>query len=317
MDLTQTPRGARERSSVAVYVCTFRRNEPLAVLLDALGVAAERVADSADVAVVVVDDNPDGRARAVVDACGATFSLGLHYENPASSNISIARNTGLETAGVLADWVAMTDDDCEPSPHWLEALLDVATRTGAGAVTGPLELRLPPGSPAWLSDQPFLLSGLQHEADGAEVPVAATHNSMISSRFLAEHPELRFRPDLGVLGGEDMVFFRAAREAGLHIRFARHAVVFGNEPPERCTFGHQIRTHLWLGNTEAVTNLHSGTTGRARLALRGANYLRKVAARTFGRLARREPPQWRYAVALCAHGIGVLAGAAGAEVRHH
>ena len=72
-----------------------------------------------------------------------------------------------------------------------------------------------------MTDQPFLNEGLMHAADGARMPVAATHNSMVSSDWFRNHADIRFDPELGVLGGEDMVLFRTAEQLGLRIHFRR------------------------------------------------------------------------------------------------
>ena len=111
-----------DRTTIAVYVATYRRNEPLATLLESILVAADAVADLAAVGMIVVDDNPDG-AKAVVDRFEGRFELGIHYRHVGLGNISIVRNIGLDAGIELAEWVAMTDDDCVVSPQWLAELL--------------------------------------------------------------------------------------------------------------------------------------------------------------------------------------------------
>ena len=56
-----------ERKTVAVAVCTYKRNEPLTVLLHALLACAERVTKRAAVGVAIVDDTGDGQARPVAE----------------------------------------------------------------------------------------------------------------------------------------------------------------------------------------------------------------------------------------------------------
>src|SRR3954454_20434042 len=135
------------RTSIAVAICTYKRNDALTVLLHALLACAERVRDRASVGVAIVDDTADGQARSVVEAFAGRFELGLEYRISGKHNISIARNLALETALGIGDWIAMIDDDCEPPPQWLEALVNVQKRTGADAVTGRMIRRVPHGSP--------------------------------------------------------------------------------------------------------------------------------------------------------------------------
>jgi succinoglycan biosynthesis protein ExoM len=309
---------APPRLRVCVYACTFQRNDALDTLMGALDKAAQHVAATVDVGVAIADDNPDGRAQEVADRWRDTFPLGMHYVHVGSRNISTARNAGMEAAMAVGDWVAMTDDDCEPDADWIARLLATQQEYDADAVTGPMILRAPPDSPTWLSEQ-FLDGGHGAfiEADGAAMTVGATNNSMIRSQFLVDHPEIRFDPGLGTLGGEDMVFYRSATSAGLKVRYAAHAIVRTNEDADRATFRYRLRSHLWMGNTEAVTNQRLGSTSRGRLVLRGLRRSVEALVTPVQRLARRQPPHLRFAAARSLVGVGLILGAAGVELKHH
>jgi glycosyltransferase involved in cell wall biosynthesis len=305
-----------ELPKIMVAICTFRRNDPLRLLLRALQTVAETTAGRARIGVVVVDDNEDHGARTVADEFRNTFELGCLYRHSGRKNISLARNLAVNTASVDSDWVAMIDDDCEPEPTWLCAFLDVIETTDADCVTGAMRLRVPNGSPAWLSEQPFFDDLLFDFEDRMPLQIAATNNSIIRASFLRDRPKIRFDPALGLLGGEDMVFYRTASNAGLRIRFARAAAIWGNEPAERATFAHQLRYRFWLGNTEFITNSYFSDTGRMRLILRGFRRLFSAIARPFGRMAHRKNPQLRYSVASIAGAIGLIGGALGLKKNH-
>ena len=88
--------------------------------------------------------------------------------------------------------------------------------------------------------------------------------SMISSKWLKEHPTIRFHPNLGVVGGEDMVFYRTARAAGLRIRHSERGWVYENEPPSRATLSYQLRLFFWHGNSSYVTSVRSGVSPTRR-----------------------------------------------------
>jgi succinoglycan biosynthesis protein ExoM len=306
-----------EPVSVAVYVCTYERNDELRSMLTALAVAAEHAAPDVATAVVVVDDNPDGRAKTVAVEFDDHFALGVHYRHSGKQNISIARNLGLETAAALGDWVAMTDDDCEPSPRWISAYLEAQARTGADALTGPLLMRFPAGSPRWLTDEPFALGEDDVYDEGQELHVAQTHNSMISSAWLKAHPGIRFEPALGRVGGEDMVFYRRNVAAGMRICYVRDAVAYEVVGPERATLRYQLRQQYWLGNSEYVTNTESGEATRVRMMLRASRRVVRILPQPLVRLARRESPQWRWTVGVLLRAAGVMVGAAGVRVNHH
>ena len=304
-----------ERTKVAVAICTYRRNELLERLLNALLLCAEDVRGEARLGVVIVDDTAEGVARPLADAFGSRFELSVEYRISGKQNISIARNLAVETAIGLADWVAMTDDDCEPPPEWLRSLLDVQLTTGADAVTGRMVRRVPEGSPAWITEQPFLQLGVEEPADGSEMAAAATFNTLISSRWLKEHPTIRFEPSMGVIGGEDMVFFRAARAAGLTIRFSKNAFVYENEPPERATFGYQLYVYFWHGNSAALACIESGMK-RSRMFIHGAASMARALVRPGGRMLRGKSPQLRFCLAQMLHATGKLLGTVGLRVDH-
>ena len=305
-----------DKPTVCVYVCTFRRNEPLARLLASLAVAAERAGAVASVGVVVVDDNPDGSAAPVLDGFRTSFERGIHYRHSGAANISVARNLGLRAAMEIGDWVAMTDDDVVVPPDWFEQYLDIRTRTGADAVTGPLLLTFDEASPPWLRSQPFSTVGLMPGDDERSTDICATGNSMVSTAWLRAHPDIRFDSDLGEAGGEDMVFYRRATAAGLDARYSSRVAVQALEPPERATLRYQLYRSLWIGNSQFVTNHRTGAATRGRLALRGGRRMVASVRRPVERLRRGEAPQWRFAGAQLAEGVGLALGAVGLVLRH-
>ena len=305
-------------TTVAVYVCTYRRNEPLARMLDSLEVAADRAGPGIELGVVVIDDNPDGAAREVVEGSTRSFPLGLHYRFVGSGNIAAARNAGLEAGMELAQWVAMVDDDQTVVPEWLEELVAVQRRTGADAVTAPVYPRFPDEAPAFLSDERFAdLWGTPLKEDGAPVTDLQTANSMIRTSFLVDHPGVRFSNDLGSSGGEDMVFYRAALDAGLRGHYSRNAVNWEYYEGQRATWRYQLRRSLWHGNTMAVTELRAGRAGRARLVARAAKRgISAAIAAPVGRARSGESLRLRFALTESLQAVGLLLGAAGVRLDH-
>ena len=306
---------AGERTSIALYVCTHQRNDELRRLLTSVKRAAAEATDRAALGVVIVDDNPDGRAKQVATEFESAFELGLTYCHSGRQNISIARNMGLETAHPLGDWGAMLDDDVVVGADWMIEHLELQERTGADATTGPLLLTFPHG-PAWLTEQPFADIGLHDAGEGEQVDECQTGNSMLRSSFLAEHPDIRFDEALGVIGGEDMVFYHAAVQAGLRAFYSRRVAVEEPEPAERSTLRYQLSRARWMGNTEYVTNTRNGLASRERMAFRAAKRMVKGALRPVARLARGQRPQFRYGLSVMSEGIGLFAGVAGRELHH-
>ena len=86
-----------------------------------------------------------------------------------------------------------------------------------------------------------------------------------------------------------MVFFRAARAAGLTIRFSKDGFVYENEPAERATFGYQLYVHFWHGNSAALACIESGMK-RSRMFVHGAASLVRAIARPASRVVPRSDP---------------------------
>lgn len=286
-------------------------------MLDSLEVAAAKATPQIDLGVIVVDDNADGSAKSVVEASTRNFPGGLHYRFSGSGNIATARNIGLEAAMELGDWVAMVDDDQIVVPEWLTELVRVQAETKADAVTAPVLARFPSDSPRWLLDQPFAqLWGTTEKPDGASVSDLQTGNSMISTAFLNAHPTVRFSRDLGKVGGEDMVFYRSALDAGLKAHYSHHAVNWEIEPDDRATYRYQLRRCVWHGNTEAITCMRANRDSRFRLFGRAVKRAGKAAAHPVGQIRNGEPPQLRYAFAFGLQSIGLVLGVLGVRISH-
>jgi succinoglycan biosynthesis protein ExoM len=302
---------------VLLGVGTYRRNEPLRRLLESVLVASEMVRGRVRIGAVIVDDNPGGEARTVADAFNVRFEAGVNYFHVGEGNISKVRNQILDAAVQQGDLLVMTDDDCTVPPNWLVDYLDVLEQTGADTVTGPLVNKYPAGSPSWIVDEPFAAMAALDGPKHGEIARAATNNSMMRTDFLRSHPTLRFREALGVVGGEDMVFFGEAHQAGMRIRFVPECAVIGEEPADRATLVYQLRSALWLGNTMAVTNLDLKEATAGRIALRGFRRILRAPLHLLTRVMSRRSPQLRWTAALFLQGLGLVLGASGIRLRHH
>ena len=209
----------------------------------------------------------------------------------------------------------MLDDDVVVRDDWLLEHLELQARTNADATTGPLMLTFPQG-PAWLTDEPFADIGLHDAGEDEQVNECQTGNSMLRSSFLADNPHVRFEADLGVVGGEDMVFYHAAVEAGLRAFYSRRVAVEEPEPPQRSTMRYQLSRARWMGNTEFVTDHRNGRATRAVLFGRGLKRTVKGAVHPIRRVVKGQRPQLRYALAIMSEGFGLLAGVAGQRLAH-
>ena len=90
-------------------------------------VAAQASADAFEI--LVVDDGPSGSGAETAAGMAGARVVRLGGRGPAA-----ARNAGV--AAATAPVVCFTDDDCEPAPGWLEALL-APIEAGAALAAGP------------------------------------------------------------------------------------------------------------------------------------------------------------------------------------
>jgi glycosyltransferase involved in cell wall biosynthesis len=116
---------------IAAVVSTYRRPQFLPELLDAL--ANQTLAFDQYEVIVVDNGSGDGTWDALADLVATTPLRLAVVSLPANRGPGGGRNAGL--ALVTAPVVAITDDDCLPSPGWLPAMLD-AVAAGAGLVQG-------------------------------------------------------------------------------------------------------------------------------------------------------------------------------------
>ena len=299
-------------TTVAVCICTYRRTDALRRLLERLVDDAEQVGDRARVGVVVIDDDPDRSATATVEAFADRFEQGVRLGASGTGNIARARNLALDRGREVADWIACIDDDCLPDPGWMGHLVDAQRDRSADCVSGACVDEAPPGAPPWLTDEPFL-EGPRDLPDGAPIEVGHIKNTLVRSSLVGPGG-VRFREALGVVGGEDTIFFRDMHAQDVAHVFAARAVVREQVPLERTSLRYQLRRRFWYGNTEAVVTLLAGRSSRVRVALGGIR-------RSLGALRHLVPSArgwwWRYGIAEVLRGVGRVLGAAGVRVDHH
>ena len=306
-----------EALRVMACVCTYKRNEPLRLLLERLAEIGDASAERFRLGVVVVDDNPGGAAESVAMSFADRFPLGLQYRRSGKQNISLGRNIAIETGTEYGDVLVMTDDDCIPDLVWIDRLLDTWQRTGADSVSGPLVTELPEGAPAWIREQQVFDFDHPQIPEGSRLEIGQTNNSLMDVAWLRAHPQHRFDPEYGRIGGEDMMFFHGAVRLGMRSVHSAQAIVRQHEPLEDLTYRAMLRARYWWGNSEAVTNVASGSAARPRVFARGAKRLLAAVAMPLKRLLARKSPRLRVATMSAARAAGLMTGALGLRANHH
>jgi succinoglycan biosynthesis protein ExoM len=243
--------------AVTVCVCTFRRPSLLAAIES---VAAQILPTGTLLHILVVDNDFDPSAEAIVEGFRARNSCSLEYRHAPGRNISAARNEGLRCAST--PWLAFIDDDEYAPPNWLADLL--AARRDAHAVFGPCEAIYPQDAPRWMKAGDYHSNRIP--ARKGKIDTGYTSNVLIDMNFVRRNI-LQFDPALGRTGGEDTFFFQAMYRRGAVLRYAPQAVVYEEVAASRLNLKWILRRKFRAGQVYALMFLRFDAPTYRRWAL--------------------------------------------------
>lgn len=296
---------------VVIGVVTFRRPDDLHELLPLLAEQALAVeAEGYRVRLLVVDNDPAGSARPVVDAFGWRRA---QYAVESTPGIAAARNRVLDAAAG-ADLLVFIDDDERPVADWLSALLRTRVQCGADVVSGAVVSAFDGDLDQWVRAGNFF--SRRRLSTGTRIDVAATNNLLIDLAFL-RRTSLRFDPAFGLSGGSDTLFTRQLAASGAVMVWCDEAVVTDHVPASRMSRDWVLRRAFRSGNSASRVDLVLATTAiaRCRSRLRGA---RRGVPRLAGGLIRwgggrlaRSSRHEAAGLRTAARGAGMLSGAFG------
>lgn len=248
-----------------VAVLTYRRPADLAAALPLLLEQARTVDPPATV--LVVDNDPDGGARATVEAFG-----GVRYAHEPTPGIAAGRNRALDEAD--GDLLVFIDDDERPSAGWLAALVATWEATRPTGVVGPVVSEFATEPDPWIVAGRFFER--RRPATGTEVEVAATNNLLLdlaAVRSLA----LRFDERFGLTGGSDTLFTRQLVRRGGRLVWCAEAGVVDVVPADRLTRRWVLRRAFRSGNGASVVEVELARGPGEHLRVRGRQLARGLA----------------------------------------
>lgn len=293
-------------AAVTVCVPTYRRPHLLATLIPSLVAQCDEArSDGHPASVLVIDNDPDQSARAVVQECP-----GVTYSFESTPGLAAVRNHALDRCQTRL--LAFIDDDEVPTEGWLTSLLGTWRDTGAEAVTGQVHSRFPETLDPWIEAGDFWRR--PSSPTGTVVSIAASGNLLLDVEFVrAAH--LRFSEHFALTGGEDSFFSAQFTRAGGRIVCCNESIALDIVPPARTTKAWLRQRRLRSGNTVARVALMGSTPGqRGTRVLLGVRGMTRVAAGglrwTAGVLLRSHRHQAR-GFSIFYRGVGMTAGAAG------
>lgn len=235
---------------IAVCICTCNRPSALDRLLDRLCLAQLSVPRVDRVELVIVDNLPDGRARALCDRYRERLPVAVHFVEEMQRGISFARNRAVAEAFKRgAEFVAFIDDDDVPQPDWLARLVEKQRETKADIVTGvwrlPDDLRVP----TYLSELKLFTERDFDRLTRYGLPNCGTCNVLIARTAieLASAGDAPFRAEFAFTGGGDMDFFIRAHRAGATMVQAKDSTVIKHPGGDRATLGGALRHAVRVG----------------------------------------------------------------------
>lgn len=303
---------------VVIAVLTFRRPADLEELLPELLDQAGMV--HAPVEIVVVDNDPDAGARALVtetswSEAGQPASdrqTPVRYVHEPAPGIASARNRALHE-GQGADLLIFIDDDERPSSHWLVQLLDTYSTYRPAAVVGPVLSQYDIEPEQWIRAGGFFER--RRFATGTPVSLAATNNLLLDLAQV-RRLELSFDERFGLSGGSDSLFTRQLHQRGGQMIWCDEAIVIDIVSADRLTREWVLQRAFRMGNTWSRINLDETENGR-RVLVR-MNLQARGAARVCGGIMRYlagslvgQVPLRARGLRTAARGAGMLAGSVG------
>jgi succinoglycan biosynthesis protein ExoM len=209
--------------------------------LDSLN--AQHVPNGVALELVVVDNEPEAGARTGVESFAKSCRFPVHYVHQPKRGIATARNSILGKAvGLGADWIAMLDDDETAAPDWVADLMAPEYRE-IPILAGRRIFVYPSPKPFWAREKEPRLP-----AEGSPIVTISTSNVRFSAKLVTQSG-VRFDESIGLDGGSDHRFFKAALAAGYAARRTNKAITYETVHPERMTYAHMMRAHYGLANT--------------------------------------------------------------------
>ncbi len=250
---------------ICVGVITRNRRQMLSALLRSL--AELRAPDGCDLTFAIVENDAQKSLDDLMPLLGESTIV---YETEPRPGIPAARNKVLELSlAADCDYTAFVDDDETVAADWLVCLHRDLMARGLDLAGGPVRLQPIGPEASWLNR--MIWKGLvtrnarierraaarrRAEEDGKVTVV--TSNWLIDNRFLRE-TGIRFDEALGMSGGSDTAFFKAAKRLGAKTGWVPEALVFEEMPLSRLTAGYQYRR----GRDQSIASFHNKYKARS------------------------------------------------------
>ena len=209
---------------ISVVVPTYNRSALLGLCLAAL---EKQSLEVEKFEVIVVDDGSNDSTVDLLKSCEGSCRTSLTWHQQPHAGPSAARNRGLEYA--RGNWIAFTDDDCIPDPHWLADLVAaIPADRKCGGIGGPVR-RVRDNLVGRYIDRELLMTSW---IENGLVEYLITANAFVRAEALREIGGFSndlgrtARKDFGLGGGEDADMGYRLRRAGYYLIMIEGGVIY-------------------------------------------------------------------------------------------
>ncbi len=228
------------KPDISVIIPTFKRPQQVQMAIKSVLLQKDV---QALVEIVVVDNDPDASAKAVVQGmeCGKRWTI--VYGHEPEPGVATVRNTALRLA--QAKRIVFLDDDQTAAPGWLKAIMEVQAQTNADLVFGPVKGRIAADVPhkSYIEER---FSAFGPAESGLIDKYYGCCNSMLKrGKFFSDMPV--FNPITNETGGEDDELYSTVQRQGGVIAWAAEALVYEEIPPQRATVAYSISKAFAFG----------------------------------------------------------------------
>lgn len=237
--------GSKGQRHISVCICTFKRPQLLARVLEAL--RDQETHGQFTYSIVVVDNDRMKSAESIVSSFVAESCHSVTYCVEPRQNIALARNSAIANAN--GDFVAFIDDDEIPTKSWLLTLLKACDEYQADGVLGPVKPLFDPGVPEWVVKGEFYNRPTYPTGFVIDGRKGRTGNVLLKRRIFSRDVQ-PFRPEF--LTGEDQDFFRRMIDRKFVFVWCNEAPAYEVVPQQRWKRSFMLKRALLRGKTAVV-----------------------------------------------------------------
>jgi succinoglycan biosynthesis protein ExoM len=214
---------------ISVCICTYKRPEMLARLLDKL--QDQETGHLFSYSIVVVDNDAEASAKGIVEAFAQRSQVAVQYDVEPEKGFAQVRNRAVGISN--GDFIAFIDDDEFPDAQWLLRLYMTLKAYSADGVLGPILPHFEFEPPNWIVRGGFCERETFPTGTVMRNHVYTRTGNVLLNRALFDGTAAPFDVKFGRSGGEDSDFFKRMMEKGKTFIWCNDAPVWETVPPER------------------------------------------------------------------------------------